>query len=89
MTQEEIKTALKEIFVDRLDMNLAEIDASDDDGLFAEDGWGIDSVDVIDIVLGVEQQFGVKIKQDEDVQQHFASLNTLAAHIADLAAAHA
>lgn len=84
MTTDDIKAELKQIFVERLDMNLAEIDAGDDDPLFSEDGWNIDSVDVIDIVLGVEQRFKVKIRQDDEVQQHFATLNTLAAHIAQL-----
>ncbi len=65
-------------------MDLAGITASDDDGLF-EDGWGIDSIDVIDIVLGVEQKFGVKLGQDEEIQGHFRTLNTLAAYIKSLA----
>lgn len=84
MTIDDIKSELKQIFVERLDMNLAEIDAGDDDPLLSEEGWNIDSVDVIDLVLGVEQRFKVKIKQDDEVQQHFASLNSLAAHIQQL-----
>lgn len=84
MQLEEIKEGLKNIFVERLNMDLAGITASDDDGLF-EDGWGIDSIDVIDIVLGVEQKFGVKLGQDEEIQGHFRTLNTLAAYIQSLA----
>lgn len=83
MTIDEIKNELKNIFAKRLDMDLSEIEASDDDALFGDE-WGIDSVDVIDIVLGVEQTFKVKIKQDEDVEKHFASLNALAAHVKEL-----
>ncbi len=83
MQLDEIKEGIKHIFTDRLNMDLSQIDASDDDGLF-EDGWGIDSIDVIDIVLGVEQTFGVKLGQDEEVQKHFSTLNTLAAYIQSL-----
>lgn len=83
MTIDEIKSELKNIFAERLDMDLSEIEASDDDPLFGDE-WGIDSVDVIDIVLGVEEKFKVKIKQDEDVEKHFASLNALAAHVKEL-----
>lgn len=86
MTTDDIKTELKKIFAERLDMDLSEIDAGDDDPLFGEDGWDIDSVDVIDIVLGVEQSFQVKIKQDEDVERNFRSLNALATHIQAMAA---
>lgn len=83
MKIEDIKAEIKNIFVERLNMNLAGITAGDDDGLF-EDGWGIDSIDVIDIVLGVEQKFGVKLGQDEEIQPHFRTLNTLAAYIQSL-----
>ena len=83
MTINAIKSELKKIFAERLDIDLNEIKAADDDPLFGGE-WGIDSVDVIDIVLGVEQTFKVKIKQDEDVEKHFASLNVLAAHIGEL-----
>ncbi len=83
MQIEEIKEEIKNIFADRLNMDLSNITAGDDDGLF-EDGWGIDSIDVIDIVLGVEQKFGVKLSQDEEVQEHFRTLNTLATYIQSL-----
>jgi acyl carrier protein len=86
MQLDEIKQALKTIFEERLNMDLSTVTAGDDDGLF-EDGWGIDSIDVIDIVLGVEQKFGVKLQQDEEVQTHFRSLNTLAAYVKELAEA--
>lgn len=89
MQIEQIKTELKNIFADRLNMDLAAIDAGDDDGLFDPEGWNIDSIDVIDIVLGVEQTFGVKLKQDEEVQAHFRTLNTLADYIGQLVAAKA
>ncbi|MDV3240969.1 MAG: acyl carrier protein [Methylocaldum sp.] len=89
MQIEQIKTELKNIFADRLNMDIAAINAGDDDGLFDPEGWNIDSIDVIDIVLGVEQTFGVKLKQDEEVQAHFRTLNTLADHIGQLIAAKA
>ncbi|MCD2451466.1 acyl carrier protein [Methylicorpusculum oleiharenae] len=83
MQLEEIKEEIKNIFADRLNMDLSSVTAGDDDGLF-DDGWGIDSIDVIDIVLGVEKKFGVKLGQDEEIQGHFRSLNTLAAYVKSL-----
>lgn len=81
MELEQIKDTLKTILVERLMIDLDEVKASDDAGLFDDDGWGIDSVDVLDLVLGIEKSFGVRINQDEDVKAHFQSLNTLAAYI--------
>ena len=81
MELEQIKTTLKQIFAERLMMEVDELDVSDDAGLFDEDGWGIDSVDVLDLVLGIEKHFGVRIAQDDAVKEHFRTLNTLAAYI--------
>ncbi|MBX3617746.1 acyl carrier protein [Nitrosomonas sp.] len=84
MQVDEIKNEIRSIFKERLNMDLSNVTAGDDDGLFADDGWGLDSIDVIDIVLGVEQKFGVKLGQDEEIQSHFYSLNTLAIYIQSL-----
>lgn len=81
MEREQIKTTLKQIFAERLMMEMDQLDVSDDAGLFDEDGWGIDSVDVLDLVLGIEKHFGVRIAQDDAVKEHFRSLNSLAAYI--------
>ncbi len=84
MELDDIKTTLKQIFAERLMMEMDQLDVSDDAGLFDEDGWGIDSVDVLDLVLGIEKHFGVRIAQDDAVKEHFRSLNTLAAYIQGL-----
>lgn len=83
MNLDTIKAGLKEIFAERLNLDLASVEAGDDDPLFSDEGWGLDSVDVIDIVLGVEQKFGVAIRADDDVKVHFRTPNTLAAYIGE------
>lgn len=90
MELDQIKDILKQNFAQRLNVNLALIEISDDDGLFDENGcWGFDSVDAIDIVLGVEQSFGISVPDSETVKRHFQSLNTLAAFIKQALAAQA
>jgi acyl carrier protein len=84
MELEQTRQALKRIIEERLGIRLAEVKAGDDDELFDEEGWGIDSVDVLDLVLGIEKTFGVRLKQDNEVQKHFRSINTLAAFIHEL-----
>jgi acyl carrier protein len=81
MNHEQIKELLKKILVDRLGIDPADVNATDDAMLFDEDGWGIDSVDSLDLVLGIEKTFGVRITQDENVMKHFKTMNTLAAFI--------
>ncbi len=79
-----VKEKIKVMIKDRLEIDASELDVTDDSPLFDEDAWGIDSVDVLDLVLGLEQEFGVTVKQDESVQKHFHSLNTLANYILEL-----
>lgn len=81
MELSQIKQEIKNIFAERLNIKLEKFNVDDDAGLFADDGWGIDSIDVIDLVLGIEKTFGIRIGQDAEVQKHFASLNTLAAYL--------
>jgi acyl carrier protein len=38
-------------------------------------------VDVLDLVLGIEKVFGIRIGQDDDIKRHFESIQTLAAYI--------
>jgi acyl carrier protein len=81
MDHEQIKQLLKQILTERLGIDPADVNATDDASLFSDDGWGIDSVDSLDLVLGIEKTFGVRITQDAHVMKHFKSLNTLAAFI--------
>lgn len=83
MELEQIKQSLKQILVERLTIDLSDVHADDDAGLFDEDGWGIDSVDALDLVLGIESTFGVRIDQDEDIKKNFQSINSLAVFISN------
>lgn len=80
MSIEKIKTQLRDILKNRLDLVLSGPEPDDEGSLFNE--WGIDSVDVLDLVLAIEQEFGVRIKQgDDNVNQHFENIAKLAAYI--------
>lgn len=46
-------------------------------------GWGLDSIDALEIALAIQQHYGVEIRsEDEAVKQAFASLRALSAHVA-------
>jgi acyl carrier protein len=45
-------------------------------------GWGLDSIDALEIALAVQQKYGVELKADsEDTKRAFASLRTLTAFV--------
>lgn len=80
MDLDQIKVQLRDILINRLDLVLDGPEPDDNGNLFND--WGIDSVDVLDLVLAIEQEFGVKIKQgDDNVNANFENINKLAAYI--------
>jgi len=85
MELNEIAKEIRNIILTRLDLDLDGDEPADDASLFED--WGIDSVDVLDLVLGIEQVFSVKIKQDEEIEKHFFSIATLAEYISEEMAA--
>jgi len=64
-------------------MNLEDVtpaDIGDDMPLFADDGLGLDSIDALELVLGLKKKYGISIEaSDEASRQHLRSIETLAA----------
>lgn len=63
-------------------MNLEELsleDIGDDTLLFAEDGLGLDSIDALELVLGLKKKYGVVLEAgDDEARQHLRSVAALA-----------
>ena len=58
--------------------------------LFGSDGLGLDSLDLLEISLVVQQRYGVSLKADDPNNETiFASLQSLADHIGGMRAARA
>ncbi|WP_078392763.1 phosphopantetheine-binding protein [Shouchella patagoniensis] len=83
-TNEEIKQVIKQnILIERLELeDLTCEEIEDTEALFG-DGLGLDSVEALDVVAGIEAEFGVSLQgmSEEDIQKHFYSVETLGAFI--------
>lgn len=73
----ELETRIKELIVDRLKLDVSPDEIDRSEPLFGE-GLGLDSIDALELVLGVEQEFGVKIEDEEMGTQALTSVETLA-----------
>jgi acyl carrier protein len=50
----------------------------------ASPGWGLDSIDALEIVLAIQQKYGVELKADDaSVTRAFASLRALTQLVAE------
>lgn len=86
VTDPELKGRLKRLIVERLKLEMDPDEIGDADPLFGE-GLGLDSIDALELVLGLEQEFGVKIEDEEVGGEALASVDSLAEFVRDKAAA--
>jgi acyl carrier protein len=74
----DLKQKLKELLIERLKFeDMTPDDIGDDDPLFAG-GLGLDSIDALEIVVMLETEFGVKVKNESSARDYFRSISTLA-----------
>lgn len=73
----DLKTRIKKTIVERLKLDVDPAQIGDTTPLFG-DGLGLDSIDALELVLGLEQEFGVKVEDEEVGAKALASVDTLA-----------
>lgn len=82
-TMEELLKELKIKIIESLDLiDVVPEDIKEDDQLVGGD-LGIDSIDVLELVMMIEKDYGVKIDNKELGAKVFTSLRTLAQYIAE------
>ena len=76
---ESLKTRVKELIVRQLKLEIDPATIKDDAPLFgdAEQGLGLDSIDALELVLGIEKEFGIKVQDEEVGVKAFASVDSL------------
>src|SRR5262249_26057203 len=80
--REELKQKLKELLITGLRLqDVVPAGIADDQPIFV-DGLGLDSIDALELVVLIEEHFGVAIPDEEVGKKAFASINALAEFIA-------
>jgi acyl carrier protein len=76
---------LADLLVQVLHLEGRDIDAIDPEApLFSDKagGWGLDSIDALEIALALQQKYGVVMRsEDESTRRAFASLRALGEHV--------
>ncbi len=77
---EPILGKLKDIIANKLDVNLT-LDEIDENVSLYEDGLGLDSIAIVDLIVSIEKDFSIGIEDEELNADLFKDLNTLAEFI--------
>ena len=81
--REQVVRRLQNLLVERLHIERAASEFDPDAPLFGA-GFDLDSIDTLDLIVGAETEFGVRIEDDVTGRIYLRTLNTLA----DLIIAH-
>jgi acyl carrier protein len=78
---DELKDRLRTLIIDKLRLEGKKPeDIGDTTPLFGE-GLGLDSIDALELVVAIEQEFGIKVDDGEVGVKAFQSVDSLAAFI--------
>ena len=79
---DDLKRRVKEMIVERLGLEGLRPEEIDDDAPLFGEGLGLDSIDALELSIGLEKGFGVKLETEEEGKRAFASVSALAEHLA-------
>jgi acyl carrier protein len=80
MSDEQLRADIKQSIIRSLRLPITAAEIDDDVALFGE-GLGLDSIDVLELVLELERSFGVSIRDEETGARVLRGVNTIADYV--------
>ena len=80
---EELVVNLKRLIIERLKLEEIEIEDIDTDAPLFGEGLGLDSIDALELVIGLEKEYGVSIPDAEVGRRVFQSVRSIAQYIVE------
>lgn len=81
MQGEELRQKIKEVMVEELMLDQSPSEITNDILIFGGGGLGLDSVDALQLVVGLEKHFGLKIGNSDAAKGILESVETIAREI--------
>ncbi|MEO0796846.1 MAG: phosphopantetheine-binding protein [Verrucomicrobiota bacterium] len=78
---DELKLRLKELIIEALNLEDVQTDDFEDDAPLMDAQLGLDSIDALELVVRVEKEFSIKIKNSEEARDALGSIDKLAGFI--------
>jgi acyl carrier protein len=78
---EDLITKLKEEIIIALNLEGMKADDIDSDAPLFGDGLGLDSIDALELIVLMEKNYGIKLKNPQEGKEIFRSIKTMAEYI--------
>jgi acyl carrier protein len=82
-----LREQIKKLMVENLMLQVTAEDVKDDTPLFGPGGLGLDSVDALQLVVALDKNFGLKIRDPEAAKNILRDVNSIAAAVQEKLAA--
>ncbi len=77
MSDTALADRVRQMIVTQLRLKTKAENIATDAPLFGDDGLGLDSIDALELVVGIEKTFGVQIADQEMGEQVFRSVDSI------------
>lgn len=74
---DDLHARIKKVMVEELMLQVQPEEIGDDTPIFGPDGLGLDSVDVLQLVIALEKNFGLKITEGDAARELLRSVRTI------------
>ena len=79
----ELMMDVKKLIIERLKLEEIAVEDIDIDAPLFGEGLGLDSIDALELVIGLEKEYGISIPDAEVGRKVFQSVRTIAQYIVD------
>ena len=77
MAEDNLRDDIKSMMIENLMLKVSKDEIRDDMPLFGPEGLGLDSIDALELVVGLEKKFGVTVPNSEAARQALANVNSI------------
>lgn len=77
MNELEVKNEIKQIIIEATGLSQMKPEEIKDDMTIFGEGLGLDSIDVLEVVVELEKKFNLKIRNDESGKKVLQNVNTI------------
>jgi acyl carrier protein len=78
----QLRSAVKRLIVDELNLKGRDPETIEDDAALFGAGLGLDSLDALQLAMAIEEKLGVAIPEGDEARAIFKSVRAIADHVA-------